>query len=46
VMLHPGRYARDAPLRTIRTLNVIGSILLAGAAGVVAYELLHTVLRR
>jgi len=45
VALHPETYARDAPLRTIRSLNLTGALLLAGAAGVVAYELLHAILR-
>src|SRR5262245_11028836 len=41
VMLYPGRYATDAPLRAVRTLNVAGFLLLAGAAGIVAYDLLR-----
>ena len=45
VMLHPERYVNDAPLRAIRTLNVAGSLLLAGAVGTVAYELLRAMLR-
>ena len=45
VMLHPGRYVKDAPLRAIRTLNVAGSLLLAGAASLVAYHLLRAMLR-
>lgn len=44
VVLRPGRYVNDAPLRTIRSLNIAGSVLLAGAASVVGYELLHAVL--
>ena len=45
VMLHPGRYVTDAPLRAIRTLNIAGSLLLAGAASIVTYDLLQAVLR-
>jgi hypothetical protein len=44
VMLHPGRYVTNAPLRAIRALNVAGILLLAGAAGIVAYDLLRAVL--
>lgn len=44
VMLHPERYVRHAPLRAIRALNVAGSLLLAGAAGIVAYDILRAVL--
>jgi hypothetical protein len=45
VMLHPQRYVKDAPLRAVRTLNVAGSLLLAGAAGIVACDLLPALLR-
>ena len=45
VILHPERYVKDAPLRTIRSLNVAGGLLLAGAAGVVANDVLRLVLR-
>jgi hypothetical protein len=45
VGLHPDRYAKDAPLRTIRALNLTGALLLAGAVGLSAHEILHTVLR-
>jgi hypothetical protein len=38
VTLHPERYAKDAPLRAIRGLTVIGAVLLACAAAVVLYE--------
>jgi hypothetical protein len=44
VMLHPERYVKDAPLRVIRSLNVAGSLLIAGAAAIVASDLLRTVL--
>lgn len=47
VTLHPEAYVReDAPLRAIRRLNLTGALLLAGAAVVVAYELVQTMLRR
>ena len=45
VMLHPERYVKDAPLRTIRSLNVAGGLLLAGAVGIVANDVLRSVLR-
>ena len=45
VMLHPERYVKDAPLRTIRSLNVEGGLLLAGAVGIVANDVLRSVLR-
>jgi len=44
VTLHPDRYVTDAPLRVIRSLTLIGSVLLACAAGVVAYEILRVTL--
>jgi hypothetical protein len=46
VTLHPEKYVKDAPLRTIRSLNLVGAILLAAAAGAVAYELLRAILLR
>ena len=45
VMLHPDRYVEDAPLRAIRSLNLVGAVLVAGAAVVVGYELVRTVLQ-
>ena len=45
VMLHPERYVKDAPLRTIRSLNVAGGLLLACAAGIVVNDVLRSVLR-
>ena len=39
VTLHPERYVKGAPLRTIWILNVAGALLLAGAVTVLAYEL-------
>jgi len=45
VMLHPEAYATNAPLGAIRGLNIAGALLLGGAAVVVAYELLQTMLR-
>ena len=45
VTLHPERYVKDAPLRAIRSLNLMGALLLAGAIGVSAYEILRTILR-
>jgi hypothetical protein len=44
VMLHPERYTKDAPLRAIRTLNVAGGLLLAGAACITGYEILRAIL--
>jgi hypothetical protein len=44
--LHPEKYAKDAPLRAIRMLNLAGALLLAGAACVSTYEVLLTILRR
>jgi hypothetical protein len=45
VTLHPESYVERAPLAAIRTLNVAGAILLAGAVGVVSYELVTTTFR-
>ncbi len=42
VTLHPERYVKDAPLRAIRSLSLIGGLLLACAAAVVGYEILRT----
>ena len=44
VTLHPDRYVKDAPLRFIRSLTVVGALLLACAAGLVAYEVLRVTL--
>jgi hypothetical protein len=44
VLLHPERYAKDAPLRAIRALSVAGAILLVGAAGIVLYDVLRAVM--
>ena len=44
VTLHPERYVKDAPLRAIRSLTVIGALLLVCAAGVVSYEVLRAIL--
>ena len=41
VTLHPQNYVKDAPLHTIRSLNAIGALFLAGAAGVVVWEILR-----
>ena len=38
VSLHPERYVKGAPLRTIWILNVAGALLLSGAVTVLAYE--------
>jgi len=43
VTLHPADYVTNAPLRAIRNLNLAGALLLAGAAGVVVYELLQAI---
>ena len=45
VTLHPERYVKDAPLRTIRSLTVAGALLLAAAVSVVVYEILRVMLR-
>ncbi len=44
VTLHPDQYVKDAPLRTIRSLTLVGAFLLACAAGLVAYEVLRVTL--
>ena len=44
VALHPDRYAKDAPLRAIQILTVVGASLLACAAGLVAYEVVRATL--
>ena len=38
VTLHPERYVKGAPLRTLWILNVAGALLLAGAVVVLVYE--------
>jgi hypothetical protein len=38
---HPERYANQDAVRAIRTMTVTGRLLLAGAAAMVAYELLR-----
>ena len=38
VLLHPERYAKDDALSVIRTFNVAGLALVAGALGILAYE--------
>jgi hypothetical protein len=45
VTLHPAEYVKDAPVRAIQSLNLVGGVLLAGAAIVVAYEILTTMSR-
>ena len=44
VVLRPERYTTNAPLSTIRWLNVTGACLLAGGIGVLACELLRAIL--
>jgi hypothetical protein len=41
VALHPDRYVKDAPLGAIRSLTVVGAVLLACAAGLAVYEVLR-----
>jgi hypothetical protein len=45
VTLHPERYVKDAPLGAIRSLTVIGALLLACAISVVVYEIQRVILR-
>src|SRR4029453_7260940 len=45
VTMHPEEYTMDAPLRAIRVLSVAGALLLASAAGVLAYELVRASVR-
>jgi len=45
VALHPEKYAKGAPIRAIQCLNLIGAILLACAAGITAYEMIHVIMR-
>jgi hypothetical protein len=45
VALHPEEYTKDAPLSIIRWLNFTGACLLAGGIGVLACELLRTILQ-
>lgn len=35
----PREYVKDAPIRTIASLNLTGALLIAAAAAVVAYEI-------
>ena len=46
VTLHPERYARADSVPGIRTLNLAGALLLAGAIGVLAYEAYRSFLWR
>jgi hypothetical protein len=46
VALHPEEYVKDAPILAIRSLNLIGAVLLACAAGVTAYEVIRATLGR
>jgi hypothetical protein len=46
VTRHPEKYVTDAPLDAIRRLNLLGALLLAGAAVVVAYQILQVTLSR
>jgi hypothetical protein len=41
VTRHPQNYVKDAPLHAIRSLNLGGALMLAGAAGVVVYDILR-----
>lgn len=41
VTRHPDRYAQDAPLGIITTLNLAGVFLLMGAVGTLLFELLR-----
>jgi len=45
VMVNPREYVRDAPLRTIQSLNLTGALLVAGAIVVLGYELVRTMHR-
>jgi len=44
VTLHPERYAKNAPLPAIRSLNLIGALLVAAAAGISVYEMVRTMM--
>ncbi len=43
VALHPEEYVKDAPLRAIRCLNLIGAVLLACAIGITAFEVIRAI---
>jgi len=45
IALHPERFANPERLREIRLLNLIGAALLCGAAVVLVYEAVSSVLR-
>lgn len=46
LLLHPDRYVRAAPLRSIRALNLAGVLLIVGAIGVLVAELLRPAIGR
>jgi hypothetical protein len=46
VVLHPEQYTVDAPLRAIRSLGLLGALLLTGAAIVLVHELVRTSVSR
>jgi hypothetical protein len=46
VALHPEDYVKDAPIRVIRCINLIGAILIASAAGVTIYEVVRAMVQR
>lgn len=43
VTIHPERYVKNAPLGAIRTLTVIGALLVASAAGIAICEIVHAI---
>jgi hypothetical protein len=45
IIIHPERLARPDRLREIRLLNLFGTVLLGGAVGVLASEIISVMLR-
>jgi hypothetical protein len=45
IMIHPERFVMQERLREIRLLNLFGGVLLCGAVGVLAYDIISVMLR-
>jgi len=46
IMIHPERFATGQRLREIRTLNLLGAMLLCGAVAVVVFDIMSVTLER
>jgi hypothetical protein len=43
VIFHPEKYVKDGPLRIIRSLNLVGTFLLIGAAGEAIHKIFQII---